>query len=72
MSILRIIGIMLIIVGVILLVMGFNATESVADRMSNFFTGKFTESTIWFLILGAASTVGGILLTLFGGGKSIT
>ena len=72
MGIPRIIGIMLIVIGVILLIMGFNATESVADRMSNFFTGKFTESTTWFLILGAAATVGGILLAFLGGGKNIT
>lgn len=35
----RLIGIVLVVVGVVLFITGLNAADSVADRMSNFFTG---------------------------------
>ena len=70
MSPVRIIGIVLLVVGAILLFMGFNATESVADQVSETFTGRYTETTMWYLIAGAAAAVGGVLLAVFGKGKA--
>jgi uncharacterized membrane protein len=70
MSPVRIIGIVLLIVGAILLFMGFNATESVADQVSETFTGRYTETTMWYLIAGAAAAVGGLLLAIFGKGSA--
>ena len=59
MSPVRIIGIVLLVVGAILLFMGFNATDSVADQVSETFTGQYTESTRWYIIGGAAAAVAG-------------
>jgi uncharacterized integral membrane protein len=67
MSMQRIVGIVLIVVGVILLIMGMNATDSVGDRMSKFFTGQFTDTTVWYIVGGAAAAVLGLLLTVVGG-----
>lgn len=64
----RICGIVLVAVGVVLFVIGLNAADSVADRMSNFFTGQYTDSTIWYLAGGGAMGIGGLLLILLGGG----
>lgn len=61
----RILGIVLMVVGVILFIVGVNASDSVADRMSSFFTGRFTEATIWYMIGGAALALGGLALTIF-------
>ncbi len=58
----RIIGVILTVAGVILFIMGFNAKDSVADRFSNFFTGHFTDATVWYLVGGAALAVGGVVL----------
>lgn len=66
----RIVGLILIVLGIVLLVAGFNATDSVGDRLSNFFTGHFTEKTTWYLILGALATVGGVAMLAVGGRKS--
>lgn len=66
MSPVRIVGIVLLVVGVILLYMGFNATESIADQVSETVTGRYTENTTLYLIAGAASAVGGLLLAVLG------
>jgi succinate dehydrogenase hydrophobic anchor subunit len=46
----RITGTVLLVVGVILLTLGMNASHSAADRWSNFFTGHFTDATMWFAL----------------------
>jgi hypothetical protein len=63
----RIPGIVLLVVGVILFIIGMNSSHSMADRMSNTFTGRFTESTTWYIVGGIASALLGLLLALFGG-----
>lgn len=70
MSPVRIVGIVLLVVGAILLYLGFNATESVADQISETFTGRYTQETTWYLLAGAALSVGGLLLAIFGRGKT--
>ena len=63
----RIIGVVLLVVGVILFIVGLNASHSMADRISETFTGRFTEGTTWYIIGGIASALLGLLLVLFGG-----
>lgn len=51
--------------GIILIIYGINAADSLSSDFSRFFTGSPTDETIWFLIggivmLGAGS--GGLLL----------
>jgi branched-subunit amino acid permease len=57
-----IVGIMLLVIGVILVFVGMNASNSIADQVSNTFTGRFTERTTWYIIGGIASAVLGLLL----------
>jgi len=66
----RILGIVLLVVGVAVLIYGLNASHSMADRMSDTFTGRFTEGTTWYIIGGAASGLLGLLLVAFGGGRN--
>ena len=63
----RLFGIVLLVAGVILLIVGMNASHSVADRLSNTFTGRFTEATTWYIVDGIASAVLGLLMVLVGG-----
>ncbi len=62
----RIIGIVLLIVGVILLMMGMNASDSVADRVSETFTGRFTDTTTWYIVGGIGAALLGLLMVLVG------
>ena len=65
-------GIILLVVGVILLIVGMNASHSAADRWSNFFTGHFTDSTVWYIVGGIAMAAVGAMLVMFGGRRATT
>jgi H+/Cl- antiporter ClcA len=62
----KILAIVLLVVGLILLYFAYQSSQSLGDQVSEAVTGRFTDSTIWFLILGAASAVAGVGLLLFG------
>jgi len=62
----RIAGIVLLVVGAILLIVGVNASNSVADQVSNTFTGRFTQATTWYIVVGIASALLGLLLVFVG------
>jgi hypothetical protein len=62
----RIIGIVLLVLGVGLLVVGINSSHSLADHVSNTFLGHFTQTTTWYILGGIASGILGLLMTLMG------
>jgi uncharacterized membrane protein len=62
----RIAGVVLLMIGVILLFVGMNASNSIADQISNTFTGRFTERTTWYIVGGIVSALLGLLLVFVG------
>ncbi len=62
----RILALVLLVVGLILLFFAYQSSQSLGDQVTEAVTGRFTDSTIWLLILGAASTAAGAGLLLFG------
>jgi hypothetical protein len=66
----RIGGIILLAAGVVLFIIGMNASHSAADRWSNFFSGHFTDSTVWYIVGGVGAAVAGVLTLLLGGRDS--
>lgn len=67
----RLLGLVLVVVGVVLFIIGLNASDSVADRMSNFFTGQFTDSTVWYMLGGGALALFGLGMGALGGGRRV-
>jgi hypothetical protein len=61
------IGIALLVVGVLLLVWGINASDSVGSQISETFTGKPTDKSMWMIIGGVVSGISGLGLLLFTG-----
>jgi len=59
----RTLGIALFVVGIILLIFGISASESIGSSIKEFFTGTPTDKTVWFLIGGAAAIVAGGFLS---------
>ncbi|MDP4547115.1 DUF3185 family protein [Marinobacter sp. MDS2] len=59
----KLIGIVLLVVGVILLYFGYQSTQSVGNQLTEAVSGRFTDETMWYLIGGAAITVAGAFLT---------
>ncbi|HEV8113673.1 MAG TPA: DUF3185 family protein [Planctomycetota bacterium] len=67
----RIIGIVLLVVGIVLVLFGLNATDSVADTVKEGVTGRYTDKTMWYLIGGAALIIAGGGLGLAGKRRAI-
>jgi hypothetical protein len=63
----RIFGIVMIVIGVILLIVGMNSSHSLADQVSNTFTGRFTQATTWYILGGIALALLGLLMALITG-----
>ncbi|MCP1726256.1 drug/metabolite transporter (DMT)-like permease [Natronospira proteinivora] len=69
MPIQRIVGIVLIVVGLLLIYFGWQSTESLTEQAREEVTGRYSDETTWYLVGGAAAAVAGLLLTVFGGRK---
>lgn len=60
----RIVSLVLLVGGIMLLIYGFQASESIGSEFSRLFTGSPTDKTMWMLIGGAVATIigaGGLL-----------
>jgi len=57
----KLISIILLAVGIVLIIYGINASNSIGSSFSRLFSGSPTDKTIWLLI-------GGIALSLIGAG----
>jgi energy-converting hydrogenase Eha subunit C len=55
----KIISLALLVGGIILIVYGANASDSIGSSFSRFFTGSPTDKAIWMLIGGAAAAIFG-------------
>lgn len=62
----KLMGVVLLIVGVALLVFGVNASHSFADQVSNTFTGHFTDATTWYILGGIGCGIAGLMVLLTG------
>lgn len=64
------IGVALVVVGIILIVYGFQASDSVSSNVSRAFTGAPTDKTLWFLLGGSATAIIGAVMTFRPSGKA--
>jgi uncharacterized membrane protein YdjX (TVP38/TMEM64 family) len=54
----------LLVGGIVLMIIGINATNSFGSDVSRFFTGSPTDKAIWMLIGGIVATIFGLTMTL--------
>jgi hypothetical protein len=66
----RMLGVILLVAGLILLYFGLRATDSLGESIKEGITGRYTETTTWYIVGGAAATIVGGLLTFFSGRRS--
>lgn len=64
----RTLSLALLVGGVVLMIIGVNATNSFSSDVSRFFTGAPTDKAVWMLIGGVVATLAGLGLT-FGNWK---
>jgi len=62
----RLIGVVLLVLGVVLLIVGVNSSHSIADKVSDTVSGRYTDATMWYIIGGIGAGVIGLLMVLFG------
>jgi choline-glycine betaine transporter len=62
----QILGAVILVVGIVLLVFAMQASDAPMEKLTEAVTGRYTERTMWYWILGVAGIVGGGLLLLFG------
>jgi uncharacterized membrane protein YidH (DUF202 family) len=60
------ISLALLVGGIVLIVIGVNATNSFSSDVSRFFTGSPTDKAVWMLIGGILAAVVGLAGTLRG------
>ncbi|MCC5868375.1 MAG: DUF3185 family protein [Gammaproteobacteria bacterium] len=62
----RIIGLALLAAGLVLLFLGYQSSQGMDDRVSEALTGEYTDSTVWYWVLGAISSAAGVAMLVLG------
>lgn len=57
----KMLSVALLAAGIILLIFGFNASNSLGSDLSRFFTGSPTDKAVWMLVGGAVLAVVGLV-----------
>lgn len=58
----KIIGIVLLVIGAIALYFGFNATNAPMEEVTEAFTGRYSDQTMLYLIVGAVAGIAGLVM----------
>ncbi len=66
----RIVGMIVLVVGVGLLLFGLNAADSLTEEVASNLTGRYTDATTWCILGGLAMALVGGALALAGGGRT--
>jgi LPXTG-motif cell wall-anchored protein len=64
------VGMALLVVGVVLIIFGMQASASLSSRLSELFTGAPSDRTIWLLVAGVVAAILGLGLLLIGRRKT--
>ncbi len=59
-----VVGLAIFALGVVLLILGLNESQSFGSDVSRFFTGNPTNRSIWLLVGGAVAVIAGLVLAL--------
>ena len=62
----KLVSLALLIGGVVVIIVGINATNSFSSDVSRFFTGSPTDKAIWMLMGGLVAAIVGLTMTLRG------
>jgi hypothetical protein len=56
----KLVSLALLVVGIILIVYGLNASDSIGSAFSRAFTGAPTDKAVWLLVGGAVAAIVGL------------
>ncbi len=58
----KLVAIVLLVLGAVLLFMGYQSSQGLDDQITEAFTGNFTDRTMWYLIGGGISAIAGLVM----------
>lgn len=70
MSISKILGIILLVIGIVCLCFGINSSNAPIDQLANATIGRFTQSTMGYIISGIVMIIAGGALFIGGRPRS--
>lgn len=62
----RILGFIVLAIGIVLLIFALQGSNAPVDQITEAFTGRYTDRTMWYLVSGIAASLGGLFLLVFG------
>jgi hypothetical protein len=62
----RTFGLAALVVGVVLVAIAYQSAHAPADQITNLLTGRFTDKTMWYAIVGVMAVVLGGATAAFG------
>jgi uncharacterized membrane protein YidH (DUF202 family) len=62
MSIRRLLGLAIFIVGIILLIVGLQSTGAISEKVAKQVQGRYTDTTMWYIIGGSVMIVIGAVI----------
>jgi drug/metabolite transporter (DMT)-like permease len=62
----RIIGAAIFAIGIVLLIFAYRASNAPLEQISDTLTGRYSNQTMWYFIVGVAGAVAGGLLFALG------
>ena len=65
-STMNIVGLAIFALGIVLLIFGFNESQSFGSDVSRFFTGNPTDRSMWLIAGGGVAVIAGMVLALRG------
>jgi len=60
----KVIAIVLLVLGAILLYFGFNASQAPMEEIGEALTGKYSDSTMLYLVGGGVAAIAGLVMLL--------
>ena len=66
----NIVGLAIVALGVVLLIFGFNESQSFGSEVSRVFTGNPTDRSMWLIVGGAVAVIGGLAMAIRGRRRS--
>ncbi len=62
----NVVGLTIFAIGIVLLIFGFSASQSLSSEVSRLFTGSPTDRSLWMVAGGVAAVIAGLLLAVRG------
>jgi succinate dehydrogenase hydrophobic anchor subunit len=69
MDIKRVLGVVILVIGVVLLGFAFHSSNAPLEQLSDSMTGRYSDETMLLFMIGTAAAVGGGLIAFLGARK---